>query len=274
MSCVRLLCLHVIIFMLILSTGFSFAQDGEEKITLTTYYPAPFGEYTSLSVGSSYTAPAADGVLIVENSIGIGTADPNETLEVNGGIRIGDTSADTYYTLPDTRALSDGQVLIGDTAGVVSWDNVPTGSGIEFNPDAVSVPDNPITSFRAEWDIAGDLPIYNVITIDSSATPAQGAILNFEKQRLAGFVYATAKDVLIDLHRYDNSNATDTAGSKIGRIFAQGSGSPGASAAVQDMGAFAIVPLVDGKIKATRIRAENNTNVDCDMNVYIVALIY
>lgn len=71
-----------------------------EEITLTTYYPAPFGAYdaltatkldvgaTGLVVGGSYsgteTAPA-NGML-VEGSVGIGTDSPTVKLDVNGTI--------------------------------------------------------------------------------------------------------------------------------------------------------------------------------------------
>ncbi|MDD5504079.1 MAG: hypothetical protein PHV77_02050 [Candidatus Omnitrophica bacterium] len=68
------------VFCLMLLTGTG--VKAEETITLTTYYPAPYGEYDSLSVGSDYTASTTDGTLTVEGRIGIGTASPNAKLEI------------------------------------------------------------------------------------------------------------------------------------------------------------------------------------------------
>ena len=55
----------------------------QEQITLTTYYPAPFGIYFDLhsdkiAVGSGYRAITSvpDGVLAVQNRIGINTSAP------------------------------------------------------------------------------------------------------------------------------------------------------------------------------------------------------
>ncbi len=57
----------------------------DEKITLSTYYPAPYGEYRTLSVGDTYAAPAAGGNtnLVVEGNVGIGTTMPDALLEVH-----------------------------------------------------------------------------------------------------------------------------------------------------------------------------------------------
>jgi hypothetical protein len=63
------------------------AQDTEE-ITLTTYYPAPYGDYdglsaTSMAIGETYGVPANPGDLVVEGRVGIGTASPQAVLEIN-----------------------------------------------------------------------------------------------------------------------------------------------------------------------------------------------
>jgi len=60
------------------------AQD--EEITLSTYYPAPYGEYCTLSVGDNYTAPdpTKDTDLVVEGNVGIGTISPGAKLHVWG----------------------------------------------------------------------------------------------------------------------------------------------------------------------------------------------
>ncbi|MDI6758173.1 MAG: hypothetical protein QMD94_00630 [Candidatus Omnitrophota bacterium] len=66
----------------------------EETITITTYYPSPYGSYRELTahqmkIGSNYAnAPvvAVNDSLIVQGRIGIGTATPNSTLDVAGDI--------------------------------------------------------------------------------------------------------------------------------------------------------------------------------------------
>lgn len=70
-----------------------------EEITLTTYYPAPYGAYDELSanrlevedgavIGATYigTAIAPANGLVVEGNVGIGTVTPTEKLDVNGTI--------------------------------------------------------------------------------------------------------------------------------------------------------------------------------------------
>ncbi len=85
----------------------------QEQITITTYYPAPFGIYREvradqLAVGTAYRASAlSDGMLIVADRVGIGTATPvaaaTARLDVNGNINVQGTqvrmanSATHYY---------------------------------------------------------------------------------------------------------------------------------------------------------------------------------
>ena len=69
-----------------LSTSIALAQ---EQVTITTYYPAPYGIYKELradqmAVGSTYRAFAlTDGNLIVSGNVGIGTSNPGTKLQVN-----------------------------------------------------------------------------------------------------------------------------------------------------------------------------------------------
>ncbi len=57
----------------------------EESITITTYYPSPYGSYRQLTadqiaIGSAYRNPTyADGTLYVQGNVGIGTTSPNST---------------------------------------------------------------------------------------------------------------------------------------------------------------------------------------------------
>lgn len=81
---------------------------GSETLTLTTYYPAPYGGYVSL-LTTNQTLLARDG-----GNVGIGTAGPGSKLHVAGITQITDdtASADTaaYGTFGVTRPAS-GQTL-------------------------------------------------------------------------------------------------------------------------------------------------------------------
>jgi len=59
------------IFMVIVFSSTTFAQD--EEITLTTYYPAPYGTYNFLSVGDDTNTPHADTELYISDSTGPAT---------------------------------------------------------------------------------------------------------------------------------------------------------------------------------------------------------
>ncbi|MFH1428210.1 MAG: tail fiber domain-containing protein [Candidatus Margulisiibacteriota bacterium] len=68
----------------------SFAQD--EELTLTTYYPAPYGEYRGLAVGDTYTAPLPPANpldpgtdLVVQGRVGICTDTPTSSLTIASG---------------------------------------------------------------------------------------------------------------------------------------------------------------------------------------------
>ena len=68
---------------------------GDETITLTTYYPLPYGSYRALSshqmkIGATYSGSGVantDSNLLVEGKVGIGTTNPTQTLDINGMIR-------------------------------------------------------------------------------------------------------------------------------------------------------------------------------------------
>jgi hypothetical protein len=68
---------------------------GDETITLTTYYPLPYGSYRALSshqmkIGATYSGSGVanvDSNLLVEGNVGIGTSAPTQRLDVNGMIR-------------------------------------------------------------------------------------------------------------------------------------------------------------------------------------------
>jgi len=77
-------------FLITLSVAIAYAA--QDEVRLTTYYPSPYGEYTSLkakslAVGSSdayFKANVPRNNLIVEGNVGIGTTNPSSQLQVMG----------------------------------------------------------------------------------------------------------------------------------------------------------------------------------------------
>jgi len=60
------------------------SASAEETITITTYYPSPYGVYNELTTYSNTYLARTSG------SVGIGTINPQAKLEVVGGVKIGD----------------------------------------------------------------------------------------------------------------------------------------------------------------------------------------
>ncbi|GEM_PF-2952875 len=81
-----------IAFVVCVLSCFSSVYAAQDQVTLTTYYPAPYGEYKSLrtqsaAVGSSdayFKANVPPSNLIVEGRVGIGTNNPLSALHVSG----------------------------------------------------------------------------------------------------------------------------------------------------------------------------------------------
>ena len=85
----NMLCDKFVFFIFIAFTSLCFTDlsYSQEEITLSTYYPASFGDYDSIAVdrmaiGSGFNTPADDGNLVVEGSVGIGTSSPQGALDV------------------------------------------------------------------------------------------------------------------------------------------------------------------------------------------------
>ena len=74
--------------MMLLISGTALAQD-DESIELTTYYPAPYGDYEELSTtGNTYLATDS-------GRVGIGTTGPSTILDVSGVLTLRGMPADT-----------------------------------------------------------------------------------------------------------------------------------------------------------------------------------
>src|SRR3989338_6133209 len=100
----KFLSISLLIFLLLPLTVFSQPQSAtEETITITTYYPAPYGSYAELSTtGNTYLATEG-------GRVGIGTMTPDAKLEVNGQVKITGGSP------------GDDKVLTSDNNGMASW---------------------------------------------------------------------------------------------------------------------------------------------------------
>ena len=89
---------------LVISMVFCSAVAYAGKMELTTYYPAPYGEYRQLKsqgVDASNGAAALQaggstgtGLVVTNaNRVGIGIAPPEATLDVAGEVKVGNTGA-------------------------------------------------------------------------------------------------------------------------------------------------------------------------------------
>jgi hypothetical protein len=98
----------------------------EDHITITTYYPSPYGSYRELTawrmkIGKDYARSGTsieDNNFIVQGNMGIGTSSATEKLEVVGKIKIVDQANPAQL----------GYVLTADANGVGTWQQ-PGGGG-------------------------------------------------------------------------------------------------------------------------------------------------
>ena len=67
---------------------------GSETLTLSTYYPAPYGGYVAiLTTGGTAASPVNTVLARDGGKVGIGTVSPASKLSVSGGIQMGDDTA-------------------------------------------------------------------------------------------------------------------------------------------------------------------------------------
>jgi len=100
----------LLVFFLLIPNPGAFAED----ITITTYYPAPFGVYnemraTKMAIGSGYLGSAttiSNNILIVESGVGIGTTNPSYQLELSQD-SAGKPTSNTWAVVSDRRLKKD-----------------------------------------------------------------------------------------------------------------------------------------------------------------------
>ena len=146
-----------IVLTLLCSAYPAYAQQNEE-ITLTTYYPAPYGEYDSLSIGSGYVAPVENGNLIVEGNIGIGTETPHSILDI---------SSTTSGFLPPRMTTADRDAIVNSPGGSIIY-NTATRT-LEINNGTAASPSWSAVGENGTAGIATDS-----LTVSLRATFANG----------------------------------------------------------------------------------------------------
>lgn len=90
---------------------------GSETLTLTTYYPAPYGGYVALlTTGGTAGSPVNTLLARDAGTVGIGTSAPDAAvkLDVNGLVKITGGGPD------------EGKVLTSDASGIAAWGNPPS----------------------------------------------------------------------------------------------------------------------------------------------------
>lgn len=112
----------------------------QEQVTITTYYPAPYGIYKELradqlAVGSAYrNSNLSDGNLIISGMVGIGKAAPTRALDVVGNLNlVGNTSLNGNLNITgNTRttyvnASTPGYIYSSDMVSVYTSATHPAG---------------------------------------------------------------------------------------------------------------------------------------------------
>jgi hypothetical protein len=96
--------LSVLMIVLCFCTAVSIARAG--KVELTTYYPAPYGEYKELTTTEKASFATSSG------SVGIGTTTPANKLDVEGEVAVGAGYSGTSVA-PTNGMIVQGNVGIG-----------------------------------------------------------------------------------------------------------------------------------------------------------------
>ncbi|MFA5275752.1 MAG: hypothetical protein WC417_02535 [Candidatus Omnitrophota bacterium] len=134
--------LSLVVLIFVFFSAFVFMQSAlSEELTITTYYPSPYGSYHELrsqrmAIGAAYINSGAycwEGVctntidanasLIVDGNVGIGTSIPKNKLDIAGGLVVGSGAAYAgALTAPTNGAIIQGNVGIGKTNPATALD--------------------------------------------------------------------------------------------------------------------------------------------------------
>ncbi len=155
-------------FILCFTLGFTFLIVTialPEQLTLTTYYPSPYGVYAELraqqmAIGDAYydqaTYPTIDANadLIVEGRVGIGMVAPTEMLEISGGkLKVASTIIDDG----DISRSDSGILSLGSATTVAVASVPPFSAPIMLDSDNGSFLVNPAgTSVFDTIDLNGE----------------------------------------------------------------------------------------------------------------------
>lgn len=182
----------------------------EESITITTYYPSPYGSYRQLTadqiaIGSTYRNPTyADGTLYVSGNVGIGTTTPGAALDVSGtakmtGFQLGTSTTSGYVLTANSSGVGTWQAAAGGGATCVgATTSTYTGSGVGgySGGDAKCNAQYAGSRMCAAADFAVTRPTvpgwYNTFTYKSSTSPADCTKWTSEDPSTEGAWWATS----------------------------------------------------------------------------------
>jgi hypothetical protein len=198
------------IFFIVLITIFVIVASvyAAEEITLSTYYPAPYGEYDELSankmvIGPTYAVPANDGDLVVEGTVSIGTTSPGVGIGTKLAVA-GDATATNWYgqiaaigaTNPNynismgfNTAAIYGWIQAGETG--VGWENLilnPGGGGLAGGNVGIGET-NPLTKLVVKAD-ATTTNGYGQIAITGATNPNYNISMGFNTAVIYGWIQA------------------------------------------------------------------------------------
>ncbi|MCM8791562.1 MAG: tail fiber domain-containing protein [Candidatus Omnitrophica bacterium] len=151
-QCMILVVLHVISF----SLPTCFAQQREESLVITTYYPSPHGSYLSLQsyrlgIGdnngdnqlTSADIPTTNGHVWISGRVGIGTTNVDKELKVNGTVYANSYECPSDVRLKENIAEVNGILnkLLNINVYRFQWKNRVYDNGFQYGVLAQEVKD-------------------------------------------------------------------------------------------------------------------------------------
>lgn len=175
----------------------------EESISLTTYYPAPYGVYNSMAVNhlgvgdnngdgnlNQADVPAEDGDVWINGSVGIGTVDPDEELHIKSDqpyYKIEDSDdgeewtighvPNAFVVMNTNHAFTSLTLNDGGNVTIGKYD----GSSNVYLPGKVSTGPNPIIDPADQMTIRGTLEVQGKVQEYGNDVVPSGAIFMFRR---------------------------------------------------------------------------------------------